>query len=277
MSSSQGHPQLVLEIPLVDLRTCFRGARWIGDGVEFHDGPAAEMDATQSLKHGGYIHAAAAKLDETVRALLAGRKRLDILKMEKQEAVAIGLDGLHGIAATLEIVSDIEFQLQIAWIARFEDLRDLLRMLAERTHVIVVAQWNAKVGCALAELAEQSSKLLAVCSGNAAIAGAVVGNLQINSAGLPQEFCVRKVLGNFLGFRRVDIDAPARQGNKVQFVLLQKISERSGRSKFRDAIRAKLNARKAKSGNIFDCLAVVPAPRDGSVAELDFSRRRRNW
>src|SRR5579885_858877 len=277
MASSQGHPQLVLEIGLVDLGACFWSARGIGDGVEFHDGPAAEMDATQSGERGGYIHAAAAKLDETVRAFVAGRERLDVLEVEKQEAVAIGLDGLCGIAAALEIVRDIEFQLHIARIARFEDLRDLLRMLAERTHVIVVAQWNAKVGGALAEFAEQSSKLLAVCGGNAAMAGAVVGNLQINSAGLPQEFCVRKVLGNFFRFRRVDIDAPARQGDKVQFVLLQKISERSGRSKFRDAIRAKLNARKAKSGNILDCLAVVPAPRDGGVAELDFSRRRRNW
>src|SRR5579885_2115099 len=177
MASSQGHPQLVLEIGLVDLGACFWSARGIGDGVEFHDGPAAEMDVTQSLERGGYIHAAAAKLDETVRAFVAGRERLDVLEVEKQQAVAIGLDGLCGIPAALEIVSDIEFQLHIAPIARFENLRDLLRMLAERTHVIVVTQWNAKVGSAFAEFAEQSSKLLAVGGCGGAIARAVIGGL----------------------------------------------------------------------------------------------------
>ena len=63
----------------------------------------------------------------------------------------VRVDRLGGIAATFEIVSNIKLQLRIPRIGSAQDLFQLLRMLTQRSHVIVVAQSNPQVGGTLAD------------------------------------------------------------------------------------------------------------------------------
>ena len=89
--------------------------------------------------------------------------------MQEQQAVGIFFDGFHGIAAALEIVGNVEFQLGVARIGGFEDLIDFFGMLAERAHVIVVAERNSEIGGAFAEFGEQLAQVFVVRGGDRAI------------------------------------------------------------------------------------------------------------
>ena len=59
-------------------------------------------------------------------------------------------------------------------------------------------------------------------------------------------------------------------------VLLKQIAKLVRIREFLQNIRTQLNARKAKRGNVFNCLPVIATPSDRSISKFQIRRRRRN-
>src|SRR5438552_10882454 len=59
-------------------------------------------------------------------------------------------------------------------------------------------------------------------------------------------------------------------------VLLKQIAKIVRIREFLQNIRTQLNARKAKRGNVFNCLPVIATPSDRSISKFQIRRRRRN-
>src|SRR5882762_6351633 len=58
-------------------------------------------------------------------------------------------------------------------------------------------------------------------------------------------------------------------------MLGKKIADGCGRAELRDAVGAQLYATKADCGDVLYCLAIIAAPGDGRIAEMNFGRRWR--
>src|SRR5438270_797432 len=99
---------------------------------------------------------------------------LDILDMKKQQPVAVFFNGLGGIAASLKIMSDIEFQLRVARIGSGQDLIYFLGTFAERAHVIVISERNAEIRGAFANFRKQVPEAFVVRGSNGVILRATV-------------------------------------------------------------------------------------------------------
>ena len=68
---------------------------------------------------------------------------LDIFDVQEQQPVGVFVNGFDRIAAALEIMRDVEFELRVARVGRRQDLIDFFRGLPKRTHVIVITQWDS--------------------------------------------------------------------------------------------------------------------------------------
>src|SRR6266436_2721866 len=279
MESSYGQPQFFLEILFVR-RSGFLGTMGvIGYSIEFDDRPAAEIYFAQSFEDGGDVHESMSELDPAIGMLeiFTFRKAFDIFDMQKEQAIAERLDGFHGVAPALEIVRDIQFQLDVPRIRQTHDLIEFFGAFTKRTHMIVISERNSEVGGALAKLGESFGQLFEVHRGRRTALGAIVENLEIESACVAQEFGMRRMLGNAL-FRGRGIAEQISAGKRheLQLVLAKQIAHRGGASKLRDAVGSQLNAAKTNRSNVVDGLAIVAAPGDRRITEMDFGRRRRD-
>src|SRR5215472_10254099 len=115
--------------------------------------------------------------------------------MEKKEAIMVCVDRLGGIAATFEIMRNIKLQLRIPRIGRAQDLFQLLRMLTQRSHVIVVAQSNAQIGSPLADLGDHVPQTLVICSSDRTVLGPLVRYLKVE----PARVMYKPGIGGMLG------------------------------------------------------------------------------
>ena len=156
------------------------------------------------------------------------------------------MDCFDGIAAALEVMGNVEFEFGVTRIGRGENLIDFFGTLAERTHVVVIAERNSKFGSLLADRGQQLSESLVIFGGNRAIPRAVVGDLQIFSAGGFKKLCVRDMLRNLLGFGSVDVHSAARKRDECEFVLREQIGEFLRALEFIDGVGANLNSRESK-------------------------------
>src|SRR6266436_2715836 len=155
---------------------------------------------------------------------------------------------------------DIQFQFDVARIRNTHDLIKLFGALAKRAHVIVIAERDSEIRCALAELGESFAQLFEVCRRRGAARGAIVDDLEIESARGAQKFGVRRVLGDALFCDRgVAKQVAAGKRHELQLVLVKQIAYRGGTAKLRDAVRAQLYAAKTNRGDVVDRLAMVAA------------------
>ena len=90
---------------------------------------------------------------------------------------------------------------------------------------------------------------------------------------------VREILGvsgvvsnAFLGSRGITNQISAGKSHELQFVLGKHITHSGGAAKLDDGIGPQLNPMKTHGGDIFYGLAIVAAPGDGSITEMDFGR-----
>ena len=99
--------------------------------------------------------------------------------MQEQQAVVVAVNRLDRIAATLLIVRDVELELDVAGIGRVQDSIHIVGPLAEAVHVIVIAERDADVGRAFADLREHAAQALPVIGGGRAVFWLLVGDLQV--------------------------------------------------------------------------------------------------
>src|SRR6266851_1835433 len=275
MESSYGQPQLFLEILLVRRRSFFGTVGVIGHSVEFDDRPTAEIYFAQSFKDGGYVHQSVAQLDPSIGVLgVLPRKALDVFDVQKEQSIAELIDGFRGVAATLKIVRDIQFQFDVAGIRKTHDLVEFFGTLPERAHMIVISERDSEVSGALAELGESFGQLFEVCRSHSTALRAIVDYLEVESSRVAQKFGARSMFADAL-FRdsRVAEQVTAGKRHELQLVLAKQIAHRGGTAKLRDAVRAQLYAAKTDGGDVFDGLAIVAAPGDRCVAKMNFGRR----
>ncbi len=130
--------------------------------------------------------------------------------MQEEQTVLVFADGLHGIATAHLVVRDVELELHVTRICRVEDPPHLVGTLADRVHVIVIAERDSKIECSLADLRQHPSKSLVVVAREFAFR-ARIRRLQIQPADVPHELRVPGVeLELLLLERRVDAHAAAR-------------------------------------------------------------------
>ena len=78
----------------------------------------------------------------------------------------------------------------------------------------------------------------------------------------------------FFRDRGVAQQIAAGKRHELQLVLAKEIAHGGGTAKLRNAVGPQLYAAKTNRGDVVDGLAIVAAPGDGSVAVVDFGRRR---
>src|SRR6266849_3217042 len=278
MESSYGQPQLFLEILLVRRRSFFGTVGVIGHSVEFDDRPTAEIYFAQSFKDGGYVHQSVAQLDPAIGVLgVLPRKALDVFDVQKEQSIAELIDGFHGVATALEIVGDIQFQFDIARIRKTHDLIKLFGAFAERAHVVMVSERDSEISGALAKLGESFAQLFEVRRGCGTALGTIIKDLEVESACVAKKLGVCRVLGNAVFRDRwVANQIAAGKRHELQFVPAKQIAHRGGTAKLGDAVGAQLYAAKTDGGDVVDGLAIVAAPGDRRVAEMDFGGRGRD-
>src|SRR5689334_9321155 len=111
-----------MKIVLADQGRVLWGSSRVRNFVEFNDSPAAEITSPPRFLFGNAFH---------------------ILDMYEEKTIAVLADRLYRIAATLETMRNVQFQLDIARIAGLHHAVHLLRTLSERTHVVVVSELDS--------------------------------------------------------------------------------------------------------------------------------------
>src|SRR5713226_932500 len=279
MASSYSHSQLFLEIVFVRRGGFLGTVGVVGYSVELDDRPATEIYFAQSFEDGGDVHQAAAQLDKAIGMLriLASSEMLDVFDVQEEQAIIELVDGFHGVAAALEIVRDIQFQFDEARIRKTHDLIKLFGAFAERAHVIVITERDSEISGALAELGESFSQKFEVRGSRGAAFRTIVDDLEVKSASVAQKLGVRCVLGDAL-LRGCGVAEQIAAGKRheLQLVTTKQIAHRSRTAKLGNAVGAQLYAVKTNGGDVVDGLAIVAAPGDRRVSEMDFGRRRRD-
>src|SRR5262249_4005727 len=109
------------------------------------------------------IHASPAQLDEAIVLAVDSRfDTFDILNVQKQQSIVVTVDGLSRIAATLNIVGNVQLQFYVTRIRRIQNPVHLFRLLAQAAHMVVIAHGNAQVRGAFADSSEKVAKFLVV-------------------------------------------------------------------------------------------------------------------
>ena len=178
--------------------------------------------------------------------------------------------GPHGIAAALLVVRDVQQHLDVARIGGVEHTIDFFRTLADAVHVVVIRDWNADVGSALADLGHQLAQPLVVCGHQRAF-WTRVRELQELPADVAHEPRVLQVRGHVFRLElRFDPHVPARERHHRQAMLRQQLLERRGLvAELRQRRRPQLNPLEADRGHILDRLAILSLPGDGGIPELN--------
>ena len=269
-----------LEVRLADRRRFFRRTRLAGHAVELDDRPPAEFDLVERAEHARDIDLAASELDEAVRrrvVRLVGRRTLDVLDVKEQQTIVVALNRLHRIAAALLVVRDVELEFHVPRIGRVENTVDRLGRLAQRAHVIVVADADAEIRTAPADLGEQTSEPRVIAGGHRAPFRPRVRDLQIEPAGVADESRVARVLVDDLRVRsRLDRDAAARERDERQMMPGEHVAQLARpTAELLQDVGPDLDAGKAERGDIVDRLELVAIPGDRRVSDFDVGRRGR--
>src|ERR1700682_774296 len=231
MESSYGHSQLFLEILLVCRGGFFGAMGVVGNSVEFDDCPAAEIDSAQRFEDGGDVHESVPKPDETIGMLrvLASLEALDVFNVQEEQAIAEFLDGFRGVAAALKMVRDVQFQFDVARIRKAHNLIEFFGALAQRAHVIVIAERDSEIRGALAEFGESLAKLFEVWRSRGTAFRSIVDFLEGESARVAQKLGVRRVLGDaFFRHAGVAEQIAAGKRHELQVALAKWIAQRGG-------------------------------------------------
>src|SRR5579872_6191599 len=150
---------------------------------------------------------------------------MNIFEMQKQQTVVIFVDGLHRIAAALQVVSDVEFQLAVARIGGLENLVESLRALTHGTHVIVIAERDSQIGNSFAYLSEQFSQAPVLCRTDRPTLRRFIDELKIKSSSVMQELGVGSVHCQVTGLQLgIDVEISARQCSEDEVVLLEQVA-----------------------------------------------------
>src|SRR4029077_236 len=142
---------------------------WIGHAVELDHAPAVKLDGVERSKDGVEIHASPSQLDKTI----AG----EVLDVDKQQPARVLAHGRCGIAARLLVMRRVEQEVYESGIGGVEHARDFFRRLTQGAHVVMVAERDADVGGAAAELREQPPQAAVVVGHWRSTGGTLVDHL----------------------------------------------------------------------------------------------------
>src|SRR5712692_5018417 len=143
--------------------------------------------------------------------------------------------------------------------------------------MIVVAERNSQISRTFAQLRQRLTQPFVICRRSRTILGTGVRHLQIQPSGIAQEFCMRGMFGDFLAQRRrITAKITARQRHQLQLVLLQQLKDRRGAAELFDTVRTQLDSAKTQRPDILNRLAIVSAPGNRRVSEVNLRRSRRN-
>jgi hypothetical protein len=137
--------------------------------------------------------------------------------VQKEQTIGVSTNRCRGIAAAHPIMRDVEQQPNVRWVRRGEHPLDLVRLLADASNVVMVADGYTEICRAFADLGQQPTKARVV--GRLALAPTrpLVDQLQIESARIAQESCVTDVLRDHVRFPgRFDRDVATRQRDEDQ-------------------------------------------------------------
>src|SRR5436190_10042342 len=222
---------MLFQIMFRDERRLLRRARVVGDGVELDDEPAAEFHILQRVEDPGQIDLSASEFDESIRlACLARPARLarvfHVFQMQKEQPLGVSTNRANRIAAALVVVRNIELELHVARVRGFENAIDVVGLLADRAHVIVITERNAEIGGPLSDLSEELAKTHRVGRFHRAVLRALVGDLEVESADVVNEPRVARVLLDDARLdRRVDVHAAARERDQREPALREEIAQ----------------------------------------------------
>ena len=101
---------------------------------------------------------------------------------------------LGGISPGLLVMPGIQLEPHESGISGVEHARDFARRLAQRAHVIVVAEWDAQLGAAPADLREQAAHAAEIVGCRLPARRARVDHLEIAAAHVADEAGVAGVL-----------------------------------------------------------------------------------
>src|SRR5947207_6495700 len=192
MVSSYGQPEPFFEILLRDHSSIFWRSRFIGHSVKLHDRPAPKVYFAQRVNHPRQVNLAASKFYPPVRTLGMVRilHRLHILNMQEEQAIRMLLNRLDWISATLEIMGNVELELHVTRIGCGQHALESVRVLAHGSHMIVIAEPDAEVGGALADLRQHSSQALVVGVCDRTVFRFLIQHLKLKAAYIVHEFCI---------------------------------------------------------------------------------------
>src|SRR2546422_1052001 len=236
--------------------------------VELDDPPSIEVDGIQCREHRLDIDLPSAQLDEAIAR--------EILDVQKEQPARVLANRRGRIASGLLIVRYVEQQAYESRIGGVEHARHFVRRLAERTHVIVVAEGDAQVTAPPADLSEQPSHALEVLGHRRLPARALVDHLEVSSPNVADELRMPRVLSQGFRFSRwIERNVPARQRHEHEALVGEQLLELAGSSAPGVERRLpQLHTVKAERGDVIDGLAVVAVPRNRGVAESDARGRR---
>src|SRR5512146_2407064 len=126
-------------------RKCFA----LGHAIKCDDAPAAELDLVERCKDCGEVNASLTQFYPLVAFNSCWTPH--IFEVQEEQPMAVLADCCRWVAATLQIVRNVEFEGEILGIGFAENCIDRLRRLANRVHVVVKAELDAEVRRSLAD------------------------------------------------------------------------------------------------------------------------------
>src|SRR3989449_8042010 len=231
--------------------------------VELDDPPSIEVDRIQRREHRLDIDLTSAQLGEV--------NAREVLDVRNEQPASVLAHRRSWIASGLLIVRYVEQQANESRIGGVEHARHLVRRLAERAHVIVVAEGDAEVTAPPADLSEQSSHALEVLGHRRLPTWTLVDHLEVSSPNVADESRMQRVLSQ--GFRFgcwIERNVPARQRHEHEAFLGKQLLELGGPiAPGVERRLPQLHAAEAERGDVVDGLAVIAVPGDRRVAETD--------
>src|SRR5207247_5475801 len=145
---------MLFQVALGDQRRIFRRPSLVGHAVQLDHRPAAELYVVERGKNARQIHFPSPKLHEAVGRAVP-LYSFHILQVQEQQPVRVATDRTDRIAAALMVMRHVELEPHVSWIGRVQNPIDVVGLLADRSHVIVVAERHADIRGSLADLGEQ--------------------------------------------------------------------------------------------------------------------------
>src|SRR6267154_2363397 len=143
---------------------------------------------------------------------------------------------------------------------------------------MVISERDSDIRGAFAKFRQSFAQLFVIVGNRDAAFRAIIQDLEVQAAGVTQEFGVSSVLRDALfGGSRITKQVATGKRHELQLMLGEEITHCGGAAKLRDAIGTQLYAAKTDGRDVFNGLAILAAPGDRRIAEVNLGGRGRQW